>query len=149
MTTVYKSSVWSKGNPVAVEEKKSAVKMLWNTIDCRNTFLVDSTGLPNATAGVGAGDSTKAIVIPAGAYVLGVKLQVVTAAGATCTVGLGDSGSATQLATAANCNTTTDTFLVAGAKYYSAADYLLVTFNHATSTAVFKVGIAYIDTAAN
>lgn len=89
-----------------------------------------------------AADTVKMVTIGAGTYVLMAFAQTITAGPATSTISLGDSGSATQFLSALSVAATgTSVSATSTAKYYTAADYLLVTLGTTVPTgAVISVG---------
>lgn len=105
-------------------------------------------------AGVTAADTVNLLHIPAGAIVTKVNLVTVTAAGATCTMNIGDGSTATLFDAAVNLNTTatatgsdaaTETTLYAtGGKYYATAGYIVGTMGHTNSVAKFWISADYI-----
>lgn len=113
------------------------------------TNLIDFSLAP-----VTAADTVNLLHIPAGAIVTKVNLVTVTAAGATCTMNIGDGSTAALFDAAVDLNTTatatgsdaaTETALYAtGGKYYAAAGYIVGTVAHTNSTAKFYISADYI-----
>ena len=107
-----------------------------------------------AKANVAASDTVNLLHIPAGAIVTKVNLITVTAAGATCTMGIGDGSTATLFDAAVDLNTTatmtgsdtaTETALYAtGGKYYATAGYIVGTMAHTNAVASFYISADYI-----
>lgn len=106
---------------------------------------------PDATTTKGAALATsdvfKLISLPAGSVVLALQYKTVTQEGATCTVSIGDSGSATRWASGVNGNTALNAVSTT-AQGYTAADAVQLTL--ATGTAanlVLDISIVYAVTA--
>lgn len=95
-----------------------------------------------AAVNMGAGDDFKVIGIDAGVLVESIKVLVVTAEGATATIDIGDSAGGTTFDDAMDVNAAAGTLTATADlayKYYSAADYLLITPNNALDAAKFYV----------
>jgi hypothetical protein len=81
-------------------------------------------------------DTLKIAIIPAGCWVRNVAVSCDVAAGATCTMDTGDSGSATQFLSNTNMNSVAITAAAASTnKFYSSADYISLTLDHAAALA--------------
>lgn len=113
------------------------------------TNLVDFSLSP-----VTAADTVNLLHIPAGAIVTKVNIVTVTAAGATCTMNVGDGTTAALFDAAVSLNTTatstgsdpaTETALYAlGGKYFPTAGYVVGTMGHTNAVAKFYVSAEYI-----
>ncbi len=93
------------------------------------------------TTAAGADDYYVAFNIPAGCMVHAVAYKATTIAGATCTVDIGDTSSATTYVTAGNMETVTTWTLADTPTMYAAANKIRVQFNNATAVCVMKVAI--------
>jgi hypothetical protein len=146
--TAYTVEQWTKGAPFSLNETLGTFRKVSIKIDFSGTFTT-TAGALGSVAGLVASDTVKLLTIPAGTYVLGVKNKVITAQGATCTMGVGDSAGATTYGSAQNLNTTTDAFNVpstnTAGKYYAAADYILLTAGHTTNVAVVEFEVILCD----
>lgn len=99
----------------------------------RYDYVLDFT-----VASVTNGDVLKLIALPKGAFVLGTMVTINTAATASTTMSVGDSGSGTRYSTTLDITQAAGT-LIAPAVYtghaYTAADYISVTVAGASPTA--------------
>ena len=96
----------------------------------------------DATAvGMTAADTFKVMTFGAGVMVNGVWVVVATAEGATATIDIGDTASATGYSNDLDINATANTVTAATTqvKYYSAADYLVLLVNNTLDAAKFYV----------
>jgi len=85
-------------------------------------------------------DTYKVCTIDAGVLVESIKVLVDTAEGATATIDIGDSAAGTTFDDAMNLNATAGTLAATADlayKYYSAANYILLTPNNALDAAKF------------
>ena len=98
-------------------------------------------------AALAATDTLEIVKLPANTLVLAVGIQVTTAEGATATVDLGDSGSATRYLTNANLDAVAHTASGLTAPHlYSAETGVLMTFDHSNiDTAVARVWLLVVD----
>ena len=97
-----------------------------------------------ATTAATAADYYTVMNIPAGAVIHAVWFKASTAAGATCTIDIGDTGSDTRFVTAGDIEVTTAALTdiaVIPAYYYATANSLRVQINNSNSTAVFVVKV--------
>ena len=94
-----------------------------------------------ATVGMTAADTFKICTIGAGVMVNGVWVVIATAEGATATIDIGDTASATGYSNDLDINSTSHTVTAATTqvKYYSAADYLVLLVNNTLDAAKFYV----------
>lgn len=94
-----------------------------------------------SSVNMAAADTFKVATIGAGVLVNGVWHIVGTAEGGTATMDIGDSSSATAFHSNADNNGTAATVTAATTqvKYYSAADYILLTNDHALDAAKFWI----------
>lgn len=87
-------------------------------------------------------DLFKICTIDAGVMVEGVKVAIGTAEGGTCTMDIGDSASGTTFDDGIDLNGTAGVVESSSTllqKYYSAANYILLTMNNAADAAKFWV----------
>lgn len=99
-------------------------------------------------AGFSATDTLKAILIPAGFFLLNLGIDVTVAEGAACTIDVGDSASATQWLNDLDINALGSTLAAATTlKGYNTANYVSVLFNsNATDVVVFDVlALGYLN----
>jgi hypothetical protein len=124
-----------------LENIKGVVQNATNTIDF-------------SKAPVTALDTVQLLHVPIGAIVKSIDIVTITAAGAACTMGVGDGSTATLFDAAVSLNTTathtgtdpaTETALVAtNGKYYAAAGYIVGTMAHTNAVAKFIISADYI-----
>lgn len=111
-----------------------------------NRVHVEEFELDTAEQNLSTSDTYDIIYLPAGSMVLAVVATVVTAEGATATMGVGDSASATQFLTARDCNAVSSTASAASTwKYYAAANAIRVTPNHAMDAAKIRFEAVIVD----
>lgn len=137
--TAFNVENWSKNHPYSSSVRVNPVRVLTGIVDFTKKLSSSAT-----SAGGVASDTVKVIQIPANTAVLAVRTHVVTAEGATCTIGVGDSGSATRYGSALNINTTTNN-LSTTANLYSSADDLTITLGHTTANAVVRFEVFLVD----
>jgi hypothetical protein len=98
---------------------------------------------------VGAGDTVQIMNIPAGTFVSDIRVEVLTVG--TGNLSVGDSGSATQWVSAQSLGSTGFVTMAATSKFYSAADYVKLTYVSAndgvsaSQTPVIKVTVEVVD----
>ncbi len=116
------------------------------------TITIDFSQPPLGGTAWSSGDTAKLFFIPAGTIVEAVSTRVITAEGATLTIGLGDSGSATQYLATDNMNAAANTVVISNVsqagsvqKAYTAADYLLMTLNNNAKAGKVVITVAMID----
>lgn len=111
-----------------------------------NRINVVEFELDTAVQNLSTSDTYDIVYLPAGTMVLAVVATVVTAEGATATMGVGDSASATQFLTARDCNAVSSTASAASTwKYYATADAIRVTPNHAMDAAKIRFKVVMVD----
>lgn len=92
-------------------------------------------------------DIVRVIGIPANTVIFAADVVIVTGQGATCTADFGDDTSGTSLITAVNLETADATIqtpantVTCPVKYYSAANNIVLTLGHTTSTAKIVVSL--------
>jgi len=149
MATYTDSLGFNKGTTATYPEKgTNAATMI--SVDLDMAAITAARAAAGATALVN-GDVLETIRIPAKSLVLGVGLDVTTAAGATCTIDVGDGDDADGYLDGVNANTVAsysspaDSEDYAGRKYYAAADTIDVVFVNATDAAVMRVWALVVD----
>ena len=147
MPVAYSAYTWTKGTPLAAQ-LDSPVYLHKRSIrlDMADLYTPAAGGTP---ALLTVSDTLQILPIPAGSYILGVRLKVVTftTGGAASTISVGDTGSATRYITTQSIATATDAFAPPTVGlFYPAADYIKLTFGTAFCTgAVIVVSAVMAD----
>ena len=115
-------------------------------VDLNFATIAAARSAASATA-LAATDTLEVIPVKAGTLVLAVGGQVTTAEGATATMDLGDSGSATRYVSNLDLNATGFTASALSAPYlYSSASAIRITLDHnSIDAAVVRVWAVVVD----
>jgi hypothetical protein len=148
MTELYNVEQRTIKHPYSTAVRNLAVTMVSNTIDFSKYLSATA-----ATVGAASGDSVKVLPIEAGTFIVGIKVKVLTAEGATLTVDIGDSLSNAGWGSGINLNTTTNSFSFNATttptygvgKYYAAAADIYLLLNHTADTAVVEISALVAD----
>jgi hypothetical protein len=148
MPTVYDVKQRTTRHPYSTGERLQAGTVLSNTVDF-SKYLSSAA----VTVGAASGDSVKVLPIPAGAFVLGVRVKVVTVEGAAQTVDVGDSADDNGWGDNIDLNATTEAFSFNATttpafgvgKYYPTVDDITLLLNNTADTAVVQVTALVFD----
>jgi hypothetical protein len=115
-------------------------------VDLNFATIAAARSAASATA-LAATDTLEVIPVRAGTLVLAVGGQVTTAEGATATMDLGDSGSATRYVSNLDLNAVGNTASALSAPYlYSSASAIRITLDHnSIDAAVVRVWAVVVD----
>lgn len=142
----YTDSLGFYKNSAAFPAKNNdAVSVVSVTLDFAKIAAARSAA---GVAALAATDTLEVLPLPAGALVLAVGAQVTKAEGATATMDVGDSGSATRYLSNADLNATGNTASALTSPYlYTAAGVLRITLDHSSvDTAVVRIYAVIVNT---
>jgi hypothetical protein len=152
MPTTFNVEQRSIKHPYSTAERVQAAKVISNTVDFSK--YLSSTA---ATVGAAANDFVKVLPIPAGTFMLGVKVKVITQEGAAQTVDIGDSADDNGWGNDIDLNAATDSFSYNATttpafgvgKYYATADDIILLMNNTADTAVVQISALVADLSFN
>jgi hypothetical protein len=148
MTVLYDVEQRTTKHPYSTAERLQATKVISNTVDFSKYLSATAV-----TVGCASADSVKVLPIPAGSFVVGIRVKVITAEGATQTVDIGDSVGNAGWGSGINLNAATDSFSFNATttptygvgKYYAAAADIYLLLNHTADTAVVQISALVAD----
>jgi hypothetical protein len=138
---------FNKGTAAFPEATRGAVHKFEVVLDFAAIAAARSAASATALAST---DTLEVIPLPAGSVVLAAGAQVLTVEGATATVDLGDSGSATRYLSNFDLNASSNSASALAEPYYSAnASFIRVTLdNNGVDVAKVRVWALVADAAA-